>query len=319
MPCYHPLSAKQSPHGGPLVFRDAPPSYVHIQVPCGQCIGCRLEQSRQWAMRCVHEASLHENNSFITLTYNDDNYEPSLNPDDLSSFIKRLRSRIAPEPGQFITNFTDLPFLLNPQRIKFFACGEYGDQLSRPHFHACIFGFDFPDRVPHSVRDGVRLFRSKFLEDVWPFGFSTVGDLTFESAAYVARYVVKKVNGDKAYDHYSVVDGSTGELNHLRPEFIRMSRGGRSGHGIAYDWYKRFSSDLEKDYLVMRGVKMRPAKYYDRILHDEDIFSSVVVKRNRKVSAKELSKDNTPDRLIVKETIKRSKLKQLKRGLHNVT
>jgi len=319
MPCYHPLSAKQSPSGGSLVFKDAPPSFRSVQVGCGRCIGCRLEQSRQWAMRCVHEASLHDHNSFITLTYNEDNYEPSLNPPDLSSFIKRLRARISPEPGQYVTNFSDLPFLFNPVRIKFFACGEYGDQLSRPHFHACIFGFDFPDRILHSSRDGVKLYRSKLLESVWPFGFSTVGDLTFESAAYVARYVVKKITGDLAHDHYSAVDGSTGELIHLQPEFVRMSRGGRTGRGIGYDWYKRYSSDLEKDYLVMRGIKMRPPKYYDRILHDQDIFSSVIQKDSRKAAAKELSKDNTPERLVVKETIKRSKLKQLKRGLHNVT
>ena len=100
------------------------------------------------------------------------------------------------------------------QGVRFFHCGEYGELLYRPHYHACLFGFDFSDKVLWSTRGGVRLYRSKILEKLWTFGFSTIGDVTFESAAYVARYCTKKITGDKADEHY----------NGRSPEYVTMSR-----------------------------------------------------------------------------------------------
>ena len=111
-------------------------------------------------------------------------------------------------------------------------CGEYGsdpDQLSglgRPHFHACLFNLDFKDKEFYSERDGVPLFKSASLSQIWGKGFVTVGEVTFESAAYVARYITKKINGDLADIHYNKVNYLTGELQSVEPEFTTMSRVG---------------------------------------------------------------------------------------------
>ena len=137
MPCYSPLTAykgKSTDSGKMcLSFKRSEGlfgSFSAINLPCGQCIGCRLERSRQWAVRCMHEASLHDENSFLTLTYSDENLPPggSLHLPDFQNFMKRLRKSIA------------------PKRVRFYHCGEYGDILSRPHYHALLFGYDFDDR-----------------------------------------------------------------------------------------------------------------------------------------------------------------------------
>lgn len=303
MPCYHPLNAWQKPGLKPVF------SYVRgarpLTIPCGQCIGCRLEHSRQWAMRCVHESSLHDRNCFITLTYDDEHLPPdgSLSKDVWQLFMKRFRERVQ-TPG-----------------IKFFMCGEYGAQLSRPHYHACIFGYDFPDRELWSVRDGVHLYRSPLLESLWKFGFSTVGDVTFDSAAYVARYVLKKINlssksPEELFYHYSRVDLGTGEVVFLQPEFNLVSRGGRTGKGLSYEWFQEFKGDLEKDFITLRGVKMKPAKYYDYLF---DIESPEVLQLRKEKRRKSINhEDNTTARLSVKEQVKLNRLNFLKRGYEHV-
>ena len=161
MPCFRPLDAWYSQYVNPtgkrsLVFtsKDArDPDADPIQIACGQCVGCRLERSRQWAIRCVHEAQTHENNAFITLTIDDEHLNKRDIPDSLDKtefqrFVKRLRKR------------------LGGRRIKYFHCGEYGSVNLRPHYHACIFGYDFPDRELWSIRDDVRLYRSQELESL---------------------------------------------------------------------------------------------------------------------------------------------------------
>ena len=136
MPCYNPLKGYRSrtlnASGKRSIVFNLREGYVDqpIEVPCGQCIGCRLERSRQWAVRCVHEASLYKNNCFVTLTYSDDKLpsDGSLHFDHFQKFMKRLR------------RFYD------DSRIRFFHCGEYGEQYSRPHYHCCLFNFDFVDK-----------------------------------------------------------------------------------------------------------------------------------------------------------------------------
>lgn len=293
MTCYYPLDAWQKAPGTKPVFKFKT-GYSYLQLPCGQCSGCRLARSRAWAVRCVLESQLHDFNCFITLTYADN--PVSLRKSDFQKFMKRLRKCIA------------------PTQIKFFMCGEYGENFERPHYHACIFGFDFPDKYLWSVRDGVKLYRSPMLEQLWTAGFSSVGDVTFESAAYVARYVLKKINGDAAAEHYEHVD-DFGEVHDRLPEYCDMSRGGRTGRGIAYDWYRQFKSDCEKDYLVMRGVKMRPPRYFDQLLHSEDPACYESIKNSRKAHALQ-NADNHPARLSVKRQIKERSLKRLKRGFN---
>lgn len=193
MPCFKPLDAwrpRESTGSKKLIFLYNPKtceSTTPIQVPCGQCVGCRLERSRQWAIRCVHESKLHKDNCFITLTYNDANLpsDKSLHYYDFQCFMKRLRKQY---PGS---------------KIRYYMCGEYGENFGRPHFHACIFGFNFDDLKLWKVQNKQKLYRSKKLEKLWDKGHSSVGTVTFESAAYVARYIMKKVTGDAAKNHYT--------------------------------------------------------------------------------------------------------------------
>ena len=261
-----------------------------LMLPCGQCIGCRLERSRQWAVRCVHEASLHEDNCFITLTYDCDSMprDFGLCKRDLQLFFKRVRKNIG-------------------VKLRYYACGEYGETTRRPHYHACLFGYRPQDLELLKERDGVRLYTSEFLQKQWKNGYVTVGDVTFESAAYVARYIMKKVNGEKAEDHYMRTDGDTGEVHEIQPEYTTMSR----RPGIGRDWYEQFKSDaFPSDFIIMRGVKMKPPRYYDSLYEHID-----QLKVKRRFKALKHAKDNTPQRLKVKETVKTAQITKLKRGL----
>lgn len=265
MPCYSPIegwrASKPNENGRfPVVFnrqeaqQDAP-----INLPCGKCIGCRLDQSRQWAVRCVNEASLHDDNCFLTLTYEDE-YLPngaSLDRRDFQLFMKRLRKEIA------------------PKKIRYYGCGEYGEEqdplvptkIGRPHFHAIIFGYDFDDKEIHSVNhQDDHLFISEKLDRLWGKGFASIGNVTFASAAYVARYCTKKINGDMAEDHYKRIDPFTGEIHDLVPEFSMCSL----KPAIGANWLKKYASDLTKGYITHNGQPMAPPKYYKEFLRNAD-------------------------------------------------
>lgn len=292
MACYHPLKAYKL--GGQIHFGTRLTSLSEpLQLPCGQCVGCRLERSRQWATRIMFEAQLHEANSFITLTYAPEHLPnpPSLNYRHYQLFMKKLRQALG-------------------HKVRYFCCGEYGDQFFRPHFHACIFGTDFPDRRLFSRSStGHNLYRSALLESCWLFGHSAVADLSFESAAYVARYCMKKVTGDQSEDHYRWTDPNTGEVSQLQPEFARMSL----KPGIGGKWFDLYSDDVYggHDYVVVNGRQCRPPRYFDRLLEkrNPDLFESV--KADRVERAKALEADNTPERLAVKEAVKFAALDQL--------
>lgn len=216
MACYNPLKAYKTADGG-VVFSELKRHHTSdsIELPCGQCIGCRLERSRQWAMRCVHEASMYEHNSFVTLTYDEDNLpnRGQLRYDHWQNFAKRLRKQI------------------EPSRVRFFMCGEYGEENGRPHYHACLFGHDWEDKKYHMTTNaGEKLYTSESLDKLWGHGLCSTGDVTFASAGYVARYVLKKITGDAAEEHYRRFD----ELGHyqLEPEFCGMSlKPGLGEHG----------------------------------------------------------------------------------------
>lgn len=310
MTCYHPINAyksRQKIDGKySVVFKDCGPAYTPIKLPCNQCIGCRIERSRQWALRCVHEASLYTYNCFITLTYDDSHLDTngSLNVSDFQLFMKRLRKQFQGLDPVIRDGVTSHP-------IRFFHCGEYGSQLGRPHHHACIFNFDFPDKELWSVRDGVRLYRSKALEELWPFGFSTIGDVTYESAAYVARYIMKKINGKRALLHYGNVDESTGELSVRMPEYITMSR----RPGIAFDWFAKFKNDVfPKDFITCKGKKLRPPKYYDRIYDLEHPEQMEAIRKNRVDLMRDNADNITVERLAVREQSTKLKVNKLIRS-----
>lgn len=312
--CYHLIQAWLARVPGlsgkrKLVFDRSESCGKELWIPCGQCVGCRLEHSRQWAVRMMHEASLHADNCFITLTYAPENLPPdgSLVKSDFQKFMKRLRRR-------FFSG------------IKFFHCGEYGENFGRPHYHACLFGFDFPDRVFFKMAGESRLYTSDILDDVWSLGHCSIGDVTFESAAYVARYVMKKVTGDSAKDHYLVVDretgviaqDSSGALSVLQPEYVTMSRGGRTGKGLAYEWYRQFGNEVyPSDEVIVRGARSKPPRYYDGMYEVADPVGFSVMKSKRLAAAHEAAADNTEARLRTREKCCKARVSLLKRGMEN--
>ncbi len=262
-------------------------SDLPVMLPCGQCIGCRLEKSRKWAMRCMHEASLYDENCFVTLTYADEHLPRygSLDREAFPLFMKRLRKRF------------------EPRRIRFYSCGEYGEESGRPHYHALFFGFDFDDKVFLRTRGDNRVYRSPCLELLWPFGLSEIGSVSFESAAYVARYVVKKVTGDLAEDHYERVVLDTGECIQLEPEFATMSR--RPGIGRA--WIDKYRDEVYRhDSVIVSGKECKPVRYYDEVMTKVDpvLMARIKRARERKVNAEE----QTPERLRVREVVAKARL-----------
>jgi hypothetical protein len=195
-------------------------------------------------------------------------------------------------------------------KVRFYHCGEYGEQNRRPHYHACLFGLDFEDKEIHTIRKDIRLYKSKILSELWPYGFSTTGDVTFESAAYVARYITKKITGPPAADHYQHINSETGEISSLKPEYTTMSR--RPGIGRA--WYEKFKDDVyPDDFVIMRGKKMKPPKYYDRILEEthNEYYGTLKAKRVRE--AKKHKENNTPERLKVREKVLEARMSRLPR------
>lgn len=277
-----------------------------------------MDRSRDWATRIAHEASLHEENSFLTLTYSDaslpDDYSVSARP--LQLFMKRLRRAIA------------------PMRCRFFACGEYGDDNGRPHYHAIIFGFGFPDRtVWRKSNSGHLLYRSALLERCWwnldrdePLGHCEIGTVNRQSGGYVARYVIKKIGGDAAVDHYQRVHPVTGELCWVNPEFSVCS----TRPGIGHAWYEKYKSDaFPSDFVVHDGQKVSVPRYYTRKLKAEhkatildpytlvpkDEFSNL--RRKRQANAVKHAEDNTDERLAVRSECAQLRLDRLKRELDN--
>lgn len=199
---------------------------------------------------------------------------------------------------------------LGSKKIRSFACGEYGETNLRPHYHAILFNHDFEDKVFFSRdRHGNVLYTSKFLTDLWSYGHCTTGAVTFESAAYVARYVMKKYVGERADDHYTRVHPVTKKIVRVQPEFVTQSR----RPGLGAPWLERFKSDVyPSDFIIARGMKMNPPRFYDQKLTEEELEK---IKRRRKSNGLKFKADNTPERLAVREIVKESKLSLLKRNL----
>lgn len=290
MPCYSPLVGYfgKDVHpvtGGRRLVFDKMKSFsgIPVQVPCGQCIGCRLERSRQWALRIVHEKRMHRDSAFLTLTYDDKNLPEgnSLSVRDLQLFMKRLRFKY----GKY---------------IRFYACGEYGETTRRPHYHVLLLNMTFPDLKQWKVtRSGSTLYVSKSLGELWNVGHSYVGDVTFSSAAYVARYCTKKIVGAAADAHYAG----------RAPEFSTMSR----RPGIGMEWIEKYGDEAyAHDSAIADGKEVPLTRFYDtkmsarepeapKGLIDKRLMSRVKRSRRRKALANKA--DNTPERLRVRERL----------------
>lgn len=240
---------------------------------------------------------MFEQSSFVTLTYSDENFTPSLEYQDFQIFMKRLRHR-------------------RKSRISFYMCGEYGEKFFRPHFHACLFGVGFPDRVPFSrLPSGDVLYRSAELEDIWRFGYSTVGEVTFKSAAYVARYVMKKITGAAAVQHYQRTDDFTGEVYQVKPEFNRMSL----RPAIGSRWIEKYYPQVFAHGSLRDGSRsIRVPRFYDEFLKkvsllDGTNFDDFEFERFRK--GVQFAEDNTRERLAVREAVVIGRQKLTKRTL----
>jgi len=263
-----------------------------------------MDRARDWGTRIQHEATLHAESSFLTLTYRDESLPPdnSLQVRDLQLFIKRLRKK------------------LEPHRIRFYACGEYGDRGDRPHYHLIVFGYDFPDKkVWRKSTSEHLLYRSKTLEEIWPHGHSEIGTVTAATGAYVARYCLKKVTGPHAEDYYLRPNLHTGEIASVHPEFAIMS----TRPGIGYGWFAKYETDaFPSCFLVLNGKKVPVPRYYKNKLRNRnaddwgnDDFRRAGARARRHRHTDQFIQDNTDERLAVREKAQQLKGKLLKRDL----
>lgn len=238
-----------------------------VTIPCGKCVGCRLEYSRQWANRLMLELKYHTDAWFVTLTYDDLHVPKSYycNPDtgeafesltlckrDFQLFMKSLRKE-----------FPD-------RQLRYYAAGEYGDHTMRPHFHVIIYDLPLDDLVYYKRSpQGFTYFISKKIEDVWKRGQCCVAPVTWETCAYTARYVMKKVNGQKA-DMY--------EFFNIEPECCLMSR----KPGIARQYFDDHPDILKYDSISIStekgGMQFKPPKYYSRLFDLVDSEESQRIK-----------------------------------------
>lgn len=264
-----------------------------------------MDKSRDWATRIVHESKLHERNAFVTLTYANEHlpedYSVSVRP--LQLFMKRLRK------------------WMGHNRCRFFACGEYGDTNLRPHYHLILFGIDFEDKYPwRKTASGAITYRSPAIERLWTFGHIEIGDVTLQSAGYVARYVIKKINGEMAETHYRRIHPLTGLVWDVKPEFIVMS----NRPGIGAGWYDKYSTDaFPSDFVIVEGSKRPIPRYYKKKLEAAADPARLLTPANRvtwarKERALHQAHNNTPERLSVREEVLRLKTQSLERELDTI-
>lgn len=280
-------------------------TYTEIQLPCGQCVGCRLDQSMKWAVRCYHESQMWNDNCYLTLTYDDDNMPAygSLNrgqKSDFTRFMKRLRK---------VNRGTD-PDEKGNYPIRYFQCGEYGDQLKRPHHHACMFNYEPKDREYYGLsKSGYMVYESKELDRIWSHGKVFVQDFTVETAAYVARYTMKKVTGKGATEHYWRFESDTNRLVELEQEYVTMSR----RPGLGQNWHKKYGdTDVQKDFITIDGKKYKIPKYYDELRDQKELE---LLKYQRRVKALPHRENNTTERLRVRRKCHEKRAEKLVRGL----
>lgn len=291
MSCYKPIKAYASSNGG-VVFYEAKRhgDTKTIWLSCGQCIGCKIERARQWAVRIMHEASLHDENSFITLTYNDENLpeNSSLRYVDFQKFMKRLRKKMP---------------------VRFFMCGEYGEENGRPHYHTCIFGSAFLlDRYKwKKTKNGHQLYRSPLLESLWKHGDSYIGDLTEDSANYVAGYITKKLNGDGEKKYYNIYDPETGEIHVREKEFGRMSL----KPGIGANWLKLYWPEVKDGKTLFKGKEGVTPKYYRRWFKNTYHYQEMIENLQEMIDPT----NETYERLAVREQVTLAKHNQRKREI----
>lgn len=282
MPCFKPREGWRSTSGGwtsnpKQAYVDQP-----LSVPCGQCIGCRAAHAESWAARCAHELQYHARSCFVTLTYSDEHLPEggTLVKRHAQLFLKRLRKRF------------------EPHRLSYFGCGEYGSELARPHYHFILFGVDFDDKRHFKKGTGGKgsISTSATLDELWPYGFCTVGNANYQTACYTAKYVTKKITGEAAEKHYG------GRL----PEFLLVS----TKPAIGARWFAANHTDtFPTDSVISNGREISVPRYYDKLLRRKEAELLKSVKHERRIAAHDpkVIWNNTPDRLAVREYVAKSK------------
>ncbi|WGL31465.1 replication initiator protein [Dipodfec virus UOA04_Rod_1082] len=299
MTCFHPLTAYKAYSSvfdlrPEIVFSEykaeRAAKYEKIQLPCGQCLGCRLDYSRDWSIRCMHELKYSKDAWFITLTY-DDQHLPSdlsLDPDHLRDFWKRFRKFVG-------------------SKVRYFACGEYGDRFQRPHFHSIVF-FDSVQekKLVGRLKSGFPVFNSEVLVSSWPFGYVSIANVSLNTCAYVARYVTKKLTG-KQNDFYSEsfeVDDDGVITSSFKRDFFRYPDGRIKPFcrcsrmpGLGRRFIEEFYSDvypLDKCVFFQDGKpkSFSVPRYYDKFLetYHPELWSDV--KESRLQKAQEISQND---------------------------
>lgn len=294
MTCYQPITAwratQRTANGKyPLVFNPQGGNPLSkLEIPCGKCIGCRLDYGYNWATRMICEASLHTDNCFLTLTYNNHNLprDLSLQLDHFQKFLKRLRKHIY------------------PKKLRFFHCGEYGDLTGRPHYHAIIFGWAPDDKVYSKSN---KYYSSPLLDRLWGYGYVGCGDVTFDSCMYVSKYMTKKLNGARAVDY----DG-------CKPDYCTMSR----RPGIGAEWIAKYYQGVyvQDKVILSKNKSCKVPKYYDKFLESINPDYLERIKLDRLRVAQSMADYKDSDRLQTKHQIKWLQNKQSKRSYeHDVT
>lgn len=249
---------------------------------------------------------MYESNVFLTLTYRDEDLpeNASLDVRDWQLFMKRLKKRSA------------------GRSIRFFHCGEYGETTLRPHYHAILFDYDFSDRKFLKMTEtGHAIDTSADLDEIWRKGDCYIGSVTFESAAYCGRYVMKKLTGARKSEYGS-----------REPEYCTQSR----RPGVGRPWLEKWNTDVfPNDFVIIEGQKQRVPAYYDDVVSSQEAklgywttdktgypiwmphlgsTESEMRKRLRTRSAVKHSSNNTPERLAVREELQQLRLEKLTRS-----
>lgn len=298
MVCFHPLPAyralavnsKTGKRG--LVFKStlALREGDRTTVPCGGCIGCRVDRAEGWAIRCVHEAHMHEyvyagcaGSSFLTLTFAPEHLpsDNSVRKRVLQDFVRKLRRELGAST-----------------KIRYLGCGEYGERFGRAHYHILVFGFNFPDRKLYKVAErGYRYYTSDLLDRVWSKGLAVLADVTYESGRYVGGYITKRIGGDRAEAHYTRVSPVDGVVYRVDPEFALVSR--MPGLGEAF--FHRYKSDLfPSGFAIVSGRRRKVPRYYEKLLPEPELEA---LKRERKRVAAGKAADRTKARLAVRKEV----------------
>lgn len=248
MTCTNPykLTVEKLYKNTPTVFlnKDQYP-LGYLELPCGHCIACKIQRSREWTLRIVHELEFWEHASFVTLTY-DDKHLPKKNTlvkSDLQKFFKRLRKKISP--------------------IKYYACGEYGERGGRPHYHMILFGIKMD--LDTIKEDGT--VKNSILNDTWDLGLIHAGTVTADSARYVTGYIDKKYNGSMEDEIYT----QTGRINPFQI----------CSQGLGLRFALREQEQLKKNlYTTLKGAKIGLPKYYKKKLNiDSRLYEARSIQR----------------------------------------